>query len=88
MVSRTERQKICIKRWLAAGGQNSIVAATGFGKTRVALTAIEMLITVPINTFTRPGNSLKYVTIPKVMPDIYAKMQNFDLKDFLNIPTK
>ena len=44
MVSRTERQKMCIKRWLAAGGQNSIVAATGFGKTRVALTAIEMLI--------------------------------------------
>lgn len=44
MISRTERQKLCIKRWLAAGGQNSIVAATGFGKTRVALTAIEMLI--------------------------------------------
>ena len=44
MVSRTERQKLCIKRWLSCGGKNTIVAATGFGKTRVALTAIEMLL--------------------------------------------
>ena len=31
MVSRTDRQKLCIKRWLEAGGNSTIVAATGFG---------------------------------------------------------
>lgn len=44
MLSRTDRQKLCIKRWLVAGGKNSIIAATGFGKTRTALTAIQMLV--------------------------------------------
>lgn len=31
MLTRTERQKLCIKRWIEAGGCNSIIAATGFG---------------------------------------------------------
>lgn len=30
-MDRTERQKLCIKRWLEAGGSACIVAATGFG---------------------------------------------------------
>jgi superfamily II DNA or RNA helicase len=29
---------------MSCGGRNTIVAATGFGKTRVALNAIEMLV--------------------------------------------
>lgn len=43
-MDRTERQKLCIKRWLAAGGSATVVASTGFGKTRVGLLAAELLI--------------------------------------------
>lgn len=30
-MDRTERQKLCIKRWLGAGGNGCVVACTGFG---------------------------------------------------------
>lgn len=30
-MDRTERQKLCIKRWLEAGGCSVIEACTGFG---------------------------------------------------------
>lgn len=30
-MDRTERQKLCLKRWLDAKGHGSIVACTGFG---------------------------------------------------------
>ena len=43
-MDRTERQKLCIKRWLSAGGSATVVASTGFGKTRVGLLAAELLI--------------------------------------------
>ena len=40
MVTRDERQKQCLKRWLNSGGAATVVACTGFGKTRVALNLI------------------------------------------------
>lgn len=43
-MDRTERQKLCIKRWLEAGGTASWLLPTGFGKTRTALTLSELLI--------------------------------------------
>lgn len=43
-MTRTERQKSCIKRWLQAGGIGTIEAATGFGKTRMALLACKTLV--------------------------------------------
>ena len=43
-MDRTERQKLCIKRWLEAGGSSSWLLPTGFGKTRTALTLSELLI--------------------------------------------
>lgn len=43
-MDRTERQKLCIKRWLEANGTATVVASTGFGKTRVGLLAAELLI--------------------------------------------
>lgn len=43
-MDRTKRQKLCIKRWLEAGGTATVVASTGFGKTRVGLLAAELLI--------------------------------------------
>lgn len=44
MLSRTDRQKLCVKRWINAGGKNTVVAVTGFGKTRIALMAIGKLL--------------------------------------------
>lgn len=43
-MDRTERQKLCIKRWLEAGGSSSWLLPTGFGKTRTALTLSALLI--------------------------------------------
>ena len=40
-MDRTERQKICLKRWLASGGHGSLECCTGFGKTRTALNLID-----------------------------------------------
>ena len=40
MITRDERQKECLKRWLQFNGLATIVAATGFGKTVVALKLI------------------------------------------------
>ena len=31
MITRTERQKECLKKWLKASGKATVVAATGFG---------------------------------------------------------
>ena len=44
-MDRTERQKECLKKWLKFGGRASIVACTGFGKTRVALNLIDAFVT-------------------------------------------
>lgn len=43
-MDRTERQKLGIKRWLNTGGCASCVFPTGFGKTRVALDIIDLLV--------------------------------------------
>ena len=43
-MTRDERQKECIRRWVKAGGNASIVASTGFGKTRIALDIIDLLV--------------------------------------------
>lgn len=44
MVTRNERQKICLKKWLKAGGRATVVAATGFGKTKTAIDLIEAFV--------------------------------------------
>ena len=43
-MTRTERQQAAVKRWLASKGRGTIVAGTGFGKTRCALMAIKALL--------------------------------------------
>ena len=43
-MDRTERQKLCMKRWLQSGGKGSVVACTGFGKTRLALDLADAFI--------------------------------------------
>ena len=43
-MTRTERQQLSVKRWLASKGKGTIVGATGYGKTRCALMAIKALL--------------------------------------------
>lgn len=43
-MTRTERQKEVIKRWIANKGKGTLVAGTGTGKTRVALMTIQALL--------------------------------------------
>lgn len=43
-MTRTERQRECIKRWIKAKGKGTIIAPTGSGKTRIALMTIEALL--------------------------------------------
>lgn len=44
MITRTERQKQCLINWLKSGGAATVVACTGFGKTRVALNLISAFV--------------------------------------------
>ena len=43
-MTRTERQQESVKRWLAHKGKGTIVAATGFGKSRCGLMIIKALL--------------------------------------------
>ena len=43
-MTRTERQREAIKRWIAAKGKGSVEGCTGFGKTRIGLMTIQALL--------------------------------------------
>ena len=62
-MTRTERQLLAIENWKASGGRNSIVAATGVGKTRIALMTIDRILKIKPETVIRiivPTKVLKY----------------------------
>ena len=40
-MTRDERQKLAIRRWIEHKGKSTIVATTGFGKTRCAILLIQ-----------------------------------------------
>lgn len=42
-LTRDERQAVCVEKWKQSNGHSTIVGATGFGKTRVALQIIKWL---------------------------------------------
>lgn len=44
LVSRDERQAQCLKKWKESGGRATIIAATGFGKTRIATNLIQKFV--------------------------------------------
>ncbi len=44
ILSRDERQDLCITKWKEAGGRATVLAATGFGKTRIALKTIKRVL--------------------------------------------
>lgn len=43
-MTRTERQRESIKKWIANKGRGTIVGGTGIGKTRIALMTIQLLL--------------------------------------------
>jgi len=43
-ISRTNRQKSAVNKWIAAKGIGTIIAVTGFGKTNMAIMAIQRYI--------------------------------------------
>ena len=43
-MTRTERQKECVRKWLNNKGIGVVLACTGFGKSRTAISAIKLLI--------------------------------------------
>lgn len=49
-MTRTERQLECIEKWKAFKCRASISAATGVGKTHIALMAVERVLRVNPNT--------------------------------------
>lgn len=51
MNSRTERQKLGIKKWIKAGGRGTLSYITGFGKTKSACIAIQSLLKQKENAF-------------------------------------
>ncbi len=67
-VDRTERQKQCAKSWFTNKAKGTLVACTGFGKTRVALISLKaflkkhpefrVLVVVPTETLRNQWTSL------------------------------
>lgn len=43
-MTRTERQNLAIEKWKQAGGKNTLVMATGCGKTRTAIMTIQRVL--------------------------------------------
>lgn len=63
-MTRDERQLEIVKKWIAAKGQGTVEAVTGFGKTRTAFIAINYLKKI------KPT-----VTVVIVVPTLYLKGQ-------------
>lgn len=43
VLSRDERQAVCMKKWIASNGHGTLECSTGFGKTRIATNIINWL---------------------------------------------
>ena len=43
-MSRDDRQKLALRKWIENGCKGTLVASTGFGKTRVGLNAIQLIL--------------------------------------------
>lgn len=62
-MNRTERQYDCFKKWKAANCRATIVACTGFGKTKTALDIIERVVSV------NPDIKITIVVPTKILRD-------------------
>lgn len=66
-MTRTERQLLALRRWKENKCRSVIVASTGFGKTRMALTAIQKVLDK------NPGISVVVVVPTKVLKKQWTK---------------
>lgn len=79
-MTRTERQKLSIKKWKEAGCRSSIVAATGTGKTRIALMTIGLLL--PKN----PQIKVRIIVPTKVLKDQWeTNISEFQLEGDIKV---
>lgn len=79
-MTRTERQKLSIKKWKEAGCRSSIVAATGTGKTRIALMTIGLLL--PKN----PQIKVRIIVPTKVLKDQWeTNISDFQLEGDIKV---
>ena len=62
-MTRTERQLLAVENWRTSGGRNSIVAATGVGKTRIALMTIDRILKI------KPETVIRIIVPTKVLKD-------------------
>ena len=68
--TRDERQEECKIKWIKSGGKGSIVASTGFGKTRIGLNCIKAFI-----------NKLPHVKVIVIVPTTALKEQWISIID-------
>ena len=54
-MTRSERQNLAVSKWIKAGCKGVIVAATGVGKTRMALIAIKSFLSK------NPGKTVRVI---------------------------
>ena len=60
-LTKDKKQKECVVSWLSQGARGTLEAATGFGKTRVGMLAIERLL----NSGDNPGDWNVIVLVPR-----------------------
>lgn len=94
-MTRNERQTLCVKNWLSNNGKGTIIAGTGFGKTKVGINTIKgiiknhperrILIVVPTITLKEQwfshidNNQLEFNCDVQVINTIITKEWNCDL---------
>lgn len=66
-MTRDERQALSIEKWKQSGGRSSVVAATGTGKTRIALNTIKRMITL------KPDTIVRIIVPTKILKDQWEK---------------
>lgn len=76
-MTRTERQQLSINKWRDAKCRGTIVATTGFGKTRTALDAIERVLVK------NPNIRITIVVPTKVLKDQW--LEKLDERDYKGI---
>jgi superfamily II DNA or RNA helicase len=66
-MTRDERQDLVIEKWKAAGCRSTVVANTGFGKTRTALKAMQRVLN-------KAPSAIIVVIVPtKILKDQWIK---------------
>jgi len=90
--NRSKRQELCIDNWKQAGGRATVVAATGFGKSRLAIIAIQrflkknhgrkIVIIVPTDVLKKQWDTVLYQY--KLVLNVEVKIINSAIKENLS----